>query len=241
MTATQTQETTEQVPVEKTPEELAAALAEAEAKLAQAGQDFITFKANVRAEAMKMAVQHDLCTVVEQTLTKVGIGTEKRRITVTSTFTKVNVVDVPVELIQNLTPQTIAQQVEWFIGNNMSRDLRRAWQQARHITTNAERPVGEPVVEVSEVVAPAPRTRTTNTRATGVEAGLPEVAGYVWRYNSDDARRLHLVRENGANDRVAALCSTSPGWTGWQVHSLRGTGQSCGHCMRIARSRGLVR
>lgn len=180
------------------------------------------FKARVRAEAMDMATQHNLCATVEQTLAKVGISNEFSLVTITKTVTEETVFRVPIDLLNGYSEDDLKKVIKKRETTGLSGKEHRSWQQVQQITN-----------------------RRLPGEVTNVTIADPSVGGYVTAYSSDQGRVLHLVREtipgsalmpgrrqrNEGMDNVS-LCGAERGWNGWYQNSQRGEGRMCEKCTR---------
>jgi hypothetical protein len=167
------------------------------------------FRAKVRAEAMDMARQHNLCSVVEATLQKVGIDNDIRYITIVTTQETTQTLKVPEDLIFGLDDDALVKVAKQYVQGNLPNP--RAWNTVEQITY-VETPVGEPTVTLSE--------GTENT--------------YQQRYASSEGRVMHLVGVLGSgrleNEAVCGARYTQS-WNRWPDTSYRGEGRTCTKCV----------
>jgi len=210
---------------EPTVEELQARIEELETNLVTAGRTMIEFRAKVRTEAMAMAEQHNLCTVVENTLRKVGIDIERVQVEVVSTIERRARYQVPKELWDAVGDEGF---LRWTVTKSIPRG-----HTARDF--RAVRPQGTADVPVGEQTA---RLATAPLQQANVD--VPP--GYLAAYGSEDSRVMHLIHLNGQpmpeenqhghyNARGTAVCGATT-WSHWQPRSSRGEGRICARCRR---------
>lgn len=84
------------------------------------------FRAKVRKEALHMADEHDLCSVVEDTLTRIGIGTQYQTLTITTTVTRTLIYTVPSDLIAGFPDEAAMKTAfeKWHTGDATSQEDR---------------------------------------------------------------------------------------------------------------------
>jgi len=216
-----------------TVEVLQARVAELEAGLAEAGQTMTAFKALVRTEAMRMAEQHGLCGVVEQTLHKVGIDMVRRRVELTWTYQKKAAYEVPEEL---LTLVNAEQFIHWATTGRMPRGrTARDFRSVRTLTVD-EAPVG-----AADMVVSAP----ADQRMIASPIGVAPPPNHIAAYASNDGRVLHYIPINdrsietsGGVYRDLTNCTATCGTYGhWQTRSQRAENppRACERCAQNTR------
>lgn len=239
MTATQQQEqeptiqAVPDLPEEETltPEQAVARVAELEAELARAGQTMVDFKAKVRSEAMRMAEQHSLCEVVEQTLGRIGINTVKVRFEWVQPMEQVRTVEVPEDLMASLSEEEL---VNWLRHQQVPRGrTAREFREVR-LTGNINRNLGEYIL------------RPVQRRETPTRNGVTLPRTHIGAFTGREGRSMHIVSnprgvEPDANGllrdlrRYGAMCGATS--YEWRIDSPRDSGNICRRCAERA---GLV-
>lgn len=168
------------------------------------------FRATVRAEAMRMAHESDLCSEVEATLKRVGIGTKVHRVKRRVTEITENTYSVPDELIALYATEAefIADFIRMCAGE-FSDEEDRAWREVQH--------ENEEVESVSDEVLL-----------------LGEVQPTVWWLYAGDGTVKHAISSVERPARQKAACGQFPAYGRWGEHARRATNGA--HCQRCTNS-----
>jgi len=165
-----------------------------------------TFRAKVRDEAMKMAVEHSLCDEVERTLKRAGISSEYQMVTVTIMTSRTMEVRVPSDLIANYSESALQSAFQQWDEGNMRTSEERAWRQVETIEDEEERAI------------------------TSFEVHPVGEATIQWKYLWD-GKAAHAVPTSNGFPHDEALCGQAVNVYGWRDHSNRGDGR-CQRCVK---------
>lgn len=211
-----------------------ATVEELEAQLAAAKQETREMRIKVVETARKYAVQHNLCTVVDEALEEAGLGPQVEAIQVELVVPTTISVSVDVNQLEGMSDDEkkmyIASRLR--INTTVAPDNTLLVRSVgvgggrRHLQTVVE--IGEIEVKGIGTVPPPPPD----------PHGAPP--GYVARYTSNDGRVLHFFSvEAAASDRtVTAVCQNTPYIYGTSLreHSVRGENRVCHACATRARN-----
>lgn len=225
--------TEEAVLTEETSDDVAARLARIEAELEAARQRERELKETVITTARKYAVQHNLCTVVDQALEEAGLGPKY----------------VGVELSLNI-PAKVELQVDETFLEGMTEEQKtdyvaRQISDALLLLVDAKKATG--LIRGNVGVGGGPRHRIPDPKVTLgsiMVEGIGELppppprpynppTGYEALY-CPEGRVLHFV-VIGRRGYTTSLCGNQASHN-WRSNSARGEGRVCGRCQRSAES-----